>query len=114
MWFLEPILLLLLHHGPARGYTLIDQLGRYELPYLHPSVVYRNLRNMEAKRWVTSNWDIGGSQGPPRRVYRLASLGDEIPRAYVDEVESAQTRITDQVNAYHRHIEEGPGDYHGK
>ena len=112
MWFLEPALLLLLHHEPAHGYTLIDQLAQYELPDLHPSVIYRNLRNMETKGWVTSSWDMAGGQGPPRRVYRLAPLGDEVLKAYVDDLESAQTRITDLVNAYYRHIEEGQGEYH--
>ena len=112
MWFLEPALLLLLHHEPAHGYTLIDQLTLYELMDLHPSVVYRNLRNMEAKGWVTSSWDTAGGQGPPRRVYRLTALGDEVLKAYVDDLESAQTRITDLVNAYYRHIEEGQGEYH--
>ena len=105
-------MLLLLHHRPAHGYTLIDQLGLYELPGLHPSVVYRNLRNMEAKGWVTSSWDFGGGQGPPRRVYRLAPLGDEALRAYVDDLENVQTRITDLINAYYRHIEEVQGEYH--
>jgi DNA-binding PadR family transcriptional regulator len=112
MWFLEPALLLLLHHGPAHGYTLIDQLALYDLPGFHPSVVYRNLRNMEAKGWITSNWDTGGGQGPPRRVYKLALLGDEILKAYVDDLQNAQTHITGLVNAYYRHIEEGQGDYH--
>jgi len=112
MWFLEPILLLLLHHGPAHGYILIEQLALYELRGLQSSIVYRNLRSMEAKGWVTSSWDMGRHQGPPRRVYRLAPLGDEVLRAYVDDLEKAQARIADLVNAYHRHIEEGQGDYH--
>jgi DNA-binding PadR family transcriptional regulator len=112
MWFLEPTLLLLLHHESAHGYTLIDQLTQYELPVLYPSVVYRSLRNMEDKGWITSSWDTGGGQGPPRRVYRLAPLGDEILRAYIDDLECAQTRITDLVTAYYHHIKEGQGDYH--
>ena len=67
---------------------------------------------METKGWVTSSWDIGGGQGPPRRVYKLLPLGDEILRSYVDDLENAQTRITDLVNAFYRHIEEGQGEYH--
>ena len=112
MGLLEPILLLLLHYEPAHGYTLITHLALYELSSLHPSIVYRNLRNMEAKGWVTSSWDMEGGHGPPRRVYRLSPLGDEILRMYVDDLKSMQTRINDLVNAYHRHIEEGQGEYH--
>ena len=112
MGLLEPTLLLFLHHGPAHGYTLIDQLAQYNLPDLHPSVVYRNLRNMETKGWVTSSWDIAGGQGPPRRVYKLTLVGDEVLKTYVDDLESTQNRITDLVTAYYRHIEEGQGEYH--
>ena len=41
---LEPALLLLLHHGPAHGYTFLDQLEEFGLGDLNPSVVYRALR----------------------------------------------------------------------
>ena len=75
---LEPALLLLLHHGPAHGYTFLEQLGEFGLGDLNPSVVYRTLRDMEEKEWVTSNWDEERSQGPPRRVYRITALGDEV------------------------------------
>jgi len=41
--FLEPTLLLLLHHGPAHGYALIEQLSEYGLADVDPSAVYRVL-----------------------------------------------------------------------
>jgi len=41
--FLEPTLLLLLHHGPAHGYTSIEQLSEYGLADVDPSGVYRAL-----------------------------------------------------------------------
>ncbi|MGC9468337.1 MAG: helix-turn-helix transcriptional regulator [Anaerolineae bacterium] len=112
LWFLEPTLLLLLHYGPAHGYTLIDQLAAYGLEELHPSIVYRTLRDMETKDWVTSNWDTEGGQGPPRRVYRLTAVGDRILKDYVGDLEHARSCISDLVRAYHQHIEEGEGDYH--
>jgi len=112
MWFLEPALLLLLHHRTAHGYTLIDQLAGFGLQHLQSSVVYRTLRDMEDKAWVTSSWDMDGGQGPPRRVYQLTALGDEVLREYVRDMEQAHARIADLINAYHRHIEEGEGDYH--
>ena len=77
---LEPALLLLLHHGPAHGYTLLEQLREFGLGDLNPSAVYRVLRDMEAKEWVTSTWDEEQTQGPPRRVYRFTA---QIGRAHV-------------------------------
>jgi hypothetical protein len=53
---LEPALLLLLHHGPAHGYTLMERLGEFGLEGLNPSVVYRVLRDMESRGWVSSTW----------------------------------------------------------
>ena len=41
--FLEPTLLLVLHHGPAHGYTLIGQLREFGLDDIDPSAVYRSL-----------------------------------------------------------------------
>ena len=43
VWFLELVLLLLLHQGPAHGYTLFEQLGEFGIEGLHPSVAYRAL-----------------------------------------------------------------------
>ncbi|MGD8398432.1 MAG: PadR family transcriptional regulator, partial [Anaerolineae bacterium] len=69
-------MLLLLHHGPAHGYTLMDELGAFGLGDTDPSAVYRALREMEGRGWVTSSWEEEQTQGPPRRVYRLTELGD--------------------------------------
>ncbi len=112
MWFLEPTLLLLLHHGSAHGYTLIDNLATYGLENVHPSAVYRTLRDMETKGWVTSSWDMEGGQGPPRRVYRLSAVGDEVLRDYVADLEHAHAQIAGLIHAYYHHIEEGQGEYH--
>jgi PadR family transcriptional regulator, regulatory protein PadR len=112
MWFLEPALLLLLHHRTAHGYTLIDHLAEYDLQHLHPSVVYRTLREMEAHGWVDSAWDMEGGSGSPRRVYRLTASGDAVLRTYIEDMEQAHARIVDLIQAYHRHIEEGEGEYH--
>ena len=45
--FLDPTLLLLLHYGPAHGYTLLERLGEFGLGGFDPSVVYRALRDMD-------------------------------------------------------------------
>jgi DNA-binding PadR family transcriptional regulator len=111
---LEPVLLLRLHHGPAHGYTLLEQLRKFGLGDLNPSVVYRALRDMEEKGWVTSTWDEEQTQGPPRRVYRLTALGDEVLGQHTQELQKARGMIDRLLGAYSRHMEEGKGEYHIK
>ena len=109
---LEPTLLLLLHHGPAHGYTFLERLGEFGLGDLNPSAVYRALRDMEEKEWVTSTWDEEQSQGPPRRVYRITALGDEVLALWTQDLEDSRRRIGYLLNVYERHMEESEGEYH--
>jgi PadR family transcriptional regulator PadR len=109
---IEPALLLLLHHGPAHGYTLLEQLGEFGLARVDPSAIYRMLRDMEKKGWVTSLWDEEQSQGPPRRVYRITALGDEVLVTWAQDLEESRKRIDYLLGAYHRHMEEGEGEHH--
>lgn len=110
--FLEPTLLLLLHHGPAHGYTLLDRLSEFGLESIDPSAVYRALRDMEEKGWITSTWDEEQTQGPPRRVYRLAALGDEVLSWWTQDLQETHRMIEHILGIYARHMEEGEGDYH--
>ena len=109
---LEPSLLLLLHHGPAHGYTLLERLGEFGLEGLNPSVAYRVLRDMEARGWVTSTWDEETTQGPPRRVYRLTALGDEVLGLSVQDLRDTRAIIDHLLGVYSQHMEEGEGEYH--
>jgi PadR family transcriptional regulator PadR len=109
---LEPSLLLLLHHGPAHGYTLLERLGQFGLEALNPSVVYRVLRDMEARGWVTSTWDEETTHGPPRRVYRLTALGDEVLGWSVQDLRDTRSIIDHLLGVYSQHMEEGEGEYH--
>ena len=109
---LEPVLLLLLHHGPAHGYTLLEQLKEFGLGELDPSVVYRALRDMEDAEWATSAWDEEETQGPPRRVYHLTALGDEALSTWVRNLEGTREAIDHLLGAYRRHMEEGQGEHH--
>ena len=109
---LEPSLLLLLHHGPAHGYTLLERLGEFGLEGLNPSVVYRILRDMEARGWVTSTWDEEMTHGPPRRVYRLTALGDEVLGLSVQDLRDTRAIIDHLLGVYSQHMEEGEGEHH--
>jgi PadR family transcriptional regulator PadR len=110
--FVEPTLLLLLHYGPAHGYTLIEQLSEYGLADIDPSAVYRALRDMEERGWVISSWEEERTQGPPRRVYRLTALGDEVLGWWTEDLQETRQMIDRIVGRYARHMEEGEGDYH--
>jgi PadR family transcriptional regulator PadR len=108
----EPTLLLLLHYGPAHGYTLIEQLGTYGLADMDPSAVYRALRDMEERGWVISSWDEKQTQGPPRRVYRLTALGDEVLGWWTQDLQETRDMIDHLLGAYSQHMEEGEGEHH--
>jgi DNA-binding PadR family transcriptional regulator len=110
--FLEPTLLLMLHHGPAHGYTMMEQLAEFGLGDADPSVLYRSLRGMEARGWVSSSWEKDQTQGPPRRVYQLTELGDEVLNWWTQDVRETSQMIARLLDAYTRHMEEGEGDYH--
>lgn len=110
--FVEPTLLLLLHYGPAHGYTLIEQVGEYGLADIDPSAVYRALRGMEKRGWVLSSWEEEQTQGPPRRVYRLTTLGDEVLGRWTQDLRDTRRMIDHLLGAYSRHMEEGEGEHH--
>jgi PadR family transcriptional regulator PadR len=110
--FVEPTLLLLLHYGPAHGYTLIEQLREYGLADIDPSAVYRALREMEERGWVISSWEEEQTQGPPRRIYRLTALGDEVLGWWTEDLQETRQMIDRILGRYARHMKEGEGDYH--
>jgi len=109
---LEPALLLFLHQGPSHGYTLLEQLGEFGLGDLNPSVVYRALRDMEERDWVTSTWDAEQTQGPPRRVYRLTATGDQVLNMCTQDLREVRGAIDHLLSVYSRHMEEGEGEHH--
>jgi PadR family transcriptional regulator PadR len=109
---LESALLLFLHREPAHGYTLLEQLGEFDLAGVDPSVIYRALRDMEAQGWVTSTWDEEQTQGPPRRVYRITASGDEVLASWVQDLDETKKMIDRLVGAYRVHMKKGEGEHH--
>jgi PadR family transcriptional regulator PadR len=75
---LEPALLVLLKEQPRHGYTLLPDLVTLGMGTIHPSVVYRILREMEELGWVESDWETDQTQGPPRRIYKLTAQGEDV------------------------------------
>ncbi|MHC1739858.1 MAG: PadR family transcriptional regulator [Anaerolineaceae bacterium] len=92
---LEPALLILLKVQPRHGYTLLADLESLGMRSLHPSVVYRTLREFETLEWVQSDWETDQTQGPPRRIYRLTEQGEEALQNWKHELEKNQKLISD-------------------
>lgn len=92
---LEPALLILINEQPSHGYTLLGDLEKLGMSTLHPSVVYRTLREMEELEWILSDWDTGQTQGPPRRTYQLTAQGQEALRNWQHELGKIQELISD-------------------
>ena len=98
--FLEPCLLLLLHGGDSYGYELLESLQRFgfsENP-ADSSTIYRIMRSLEEKGFVSSRWAEGES-GPARRIYCLTAPGDSYLQMWVEDL-----RETDRI--LHRFFEE--------
>jgi DNA-binding PadR family transcriptional regulator len=90
---LEPALLVLLKEKPRHGYTLLADLETLGMSSIHPSVVYRTLREMEGLEWIRSEWDTGQTQGPPRRTYQITAEGEEAIRYWKGELEKIRDLI---------------------
>jgi PadR family transcriptional regulator PadR len=91
---------------------LIEELRGLGLADMDPSAIYRTLRGMEEKGWVTSSWDEEQTQGPPRRVYHLTASGDEVLGWWMQDLQETHGMIDHILGTYSRHMEEGEGDYH--
>jgi poly-beta-hydroxybutyrate-responsive repressor len=87
---LEPVLMVLLEEQPRHGYLLLNELSDLGMSTIHPSVVYRTLRELERLDWVVSDWDTGQTQGPPRRIYRLTDYGRAALQYWQRELGKAQ------------------------
>lgn len=95
---LEPVLLILLKEQPRHGYLLLAELANLGMDSIHPSVVYRTLRDLERYAWVQSDWDMNRTQGPPRRIYALSEQGEMALRSWQKELEKAQGTIVQLLN----------------
>jgi PadR family transcriptional regulator PadR len=104
--FVEPCLLLLLHRGDSHGYDLLERLKEFGFAEdsVDSSVVYRYLRAMEDRGFVTSTWDTEGG-GPSRRVYRLASEGDQYLAWWIGGLRETRNVLDRFLQAYEEHLE---------
>jgi poly-beta-hydroxybutyrate-responsive repressor len=90
---LEPIVLISLQNGEMHGYTILEKLDQLGLGSIHPSMVYRLLRDMEEMGLVTSVWSSEQTQGPPRRIYTLTQDGKETISMWRKDLEQIKAII---------------------
>lgn len=95
---LEPALLVLLNDQARHGYPLLADLEKMGMGTIHPSVVYRTLRDMEELEWIQSTWDVDETQGPPRRVYRLTERGEEVLKHWREEMKNIRELLSELIS----------------
>lgn len=89
----EPALLILIDAQSRHGYALHRALRDLGIRPIHPSVVYRTLRQMEALGWIHSDWDTENDQGPPRKVFSLTPQGLKARQTWEEELVRTQQSI---------------------
>jgi DNA-binding PadR family transcriptional regulator len=92
---LEPTLLLLVSQKTSHGYNLLNELEKYRMGSIHPSIVYRVLREMEGLGWIRSTWDVDETQGPPRRNYEITDLGTQALQHWRKQLEKHRDLIAE-------------------
>jgi len=94
--FLEPCLLLLVHCEESHGYELVEGLRPFGFGQnpVDSSTIYRFLRDLEDRGFVSSRWDTS-SPGPARRVYQTTEDGERYLSRWITDL-----RMTDQVLHY--------------
>jgi len=97
-----------LHRGNAHGYNLIQGLEEFgfDVNSLNPGLVYRALHEMEREGYVVSEWEEEETLGPPRRVYRLTSEGNEVLSQWVEELRESRKALDRLIEAHKTHLEE--------
>ena len=105
--FIEPCLLLLLHCREVHGYDLVEGLHSFgfEQSAGGSSTVYRVLRELEQREFVTSRWDTANS-GPARRLYRLTARGDAYLASWAEDLRETDRVLHSFLSNYDRHMEQ--------
>ena len=111
MRFLQPCLLVMLHHGEAHGYNLLNGLGEFGFNpgQKDPSLIYRALREMEEIGLVISEWDQDSSLGPQRRVYQITQDGEGFLVGWVDDLRQTRKEIDALIAAYEEVVRQNNG-----
>jgi PadR family transcriptional regulator, regulatory protein PadR len=102
MFFLESCLLVLLHHEPGYGYSLMNGLKDFgfQSEEMDISILYRALRELEAVGMVSGSWDEEKSLGPQRRMYIITPQGESALAEWVEALRQRRREIEALEAAY--------------
>jgi poly-beta-hydroxybutyrate-responsive repressor len=97
---------MLLHCSEAHGYELLDRLNQFGFAQdpMSSSSVYRRLRRLENRGFVSSRWDTEGA-GPARRLYQITEEGDRYLAWWVDGLRETDRVLHYFLEAYDEHME---------
>jgi poly-beta-hydroxybutyrate-responsive repressor len=107
--------LLLVHCSEIHGYELVDELNPFgfEQNPVDMSTIYRFLRGMEDRGFVSSRWDTSNA-GPARRVYQTTEEGEHYLAMWVDDLRETDRMLHRFLDTYDSHMEahqqEGQGE----
>ena len=98
--------MLLLHCNEAHGYELLEGLKQFGFDRnpVDSGTVYRILRDLEEREFVTSRWDTGGA-GPARRLYQITEEGDRYLAWWVDDLRETDRVLHHFLGMYDTHME---------
>ncbi len=101
--FIEAALLSLLEEEASYGYSLMEKLEIFGLDResIDSSLVYRNLRSMEKRGLIHSDWQAS-TQGPRKRIYEITDLGRQSLKIWVDLLVSRKNTLESIINYYKR------------
>jgi poly-beta-hydroxybutyrate-responsive repressor len=99
--------MLLLHCDEVHGYELLEGLKPFGFDQnpVDSSTVYRILRALEERGFVTSRWDTE-SAGPARRLYTIAPEGDRYLAWWVEDLRETDRVLHHFLETYESHMGE--------
>jgi DNA-binding PadR family transcriptional regulator len=99
---LEGTVLSLLLNSPSHGYSLIEQISEFGISpeLLTQGVIYRILRSLETKGFISSGWETEGT-GAARRVYKITPAG----KKYLEQFINIEKKKIEHLNEVFKRIE---------
>lgn len=103
---IQPAVLAILAEGPLHGYSLAERVGEMRIMGgQKPDVsgIYRYLKAMEHKGYVTATWDVSSS-GPARKSYQITAAGMRCLAQWVQTLEEYRQGISDLLKTARRAV----------